>query len=52
MSLKKAKARDRKRRKQRGMDMKVSGKSLFLIQRVQRERAERIKEKKGLDKEE
>lgn len=49
MSLKKAKDRDRKRRKKRGMDMKVSGKSLFLIQRVQRERAERIKEKKNGD---
>lgn len=50
MSLDKAKARDRKRRKQRGMDMRVSGKSVFLIQDVQRKKSDKIKKKKGLDK--
>lgn len=44
-SLKKAKDRDKKRHK-KYQGMRVSGKSVFLIQEIQRKRAEKIKEEK------
>lgn len=46
--LKKAKDRDRKRHK-KYQGMRVSGKSVFLIQEIQRKRAEKIKQKKEKD---
>ena len=43
--IEKAKARDRKREKAKH-GMRVDGKSVFLIQRLQKERADKIKEEK------